>query len=806
MKLKINKINILLSLFILLFSLSAFSQTGVLKGKVFDANSNEVIPFADILVENSNLYSASNENGEFRIENIPPGVYNIQVSSLGYETQTLAELTIGSVRERNIEVFLDENVKQLDEVEVVSKVFKRDAESPVSVTRLGATEIYRSPGANRDISSVVQTLPGVATTASFRNDLIVRGGAPGENKFYLDGIEIPNINHFATQGSSGGPVGMINVNFIKNVDFYTGSFPSSRGNALSSIMDISSKKGNSEKFSGTLTLGSSDFGITLDTPTGDNSSMLFSVRRSYLQFLFEQLKLPFLPTYTDFQYSHHFNIDDKNQLKIVGLGAIDNFSLNEKVNEGVTDEEIFERNTFILNNLPVSEQWNYALGVNWKRFTGKGYHEFIASRNMLNNSSLKYRYNIETPNNLLLDYQSQEIENKFRWEKHQSNGNWQWYVGAGLENVRYTNETEQQISIGATTQNVLYNTDISFQKYSLFGQASRGFLNEKLTTSFGLRTDFNDYSTNMSNPLSQLSPRLSLEYNWTSKSSVSTSIAKYFQLPAYTILGYKDNADNLVNKQNEVSYFNAWHFVLGYQYQITKFTQLKAESFYKVYDKYPFSVIDGISLANLGSDFGVIGNTEVLSESQGRSYGFEFSAQQKLMDKFFGFLSYTFVRSEFLNNQDAYVPSSWDNKHILNITSGYKLPRNWELGAKFRLLGGAPYTPYDIGLSAQQSVWDVNQQGVLDYARLNELRLNTTHGLDVRIDKKWYFKKWSLDAYIDVQNAYNFKTETPAFFNVVTDQNGIPIPSITDPTAYQYKLITNESGTVLPSIGIKVDF
>ncbi len=797
-------------LLILLFfftTLGAYSQTGVLKGKVFDSNSNEIIPFADILIENSNLlYSVSNENGEFRIENIPPGVYNVQVSSLGYETQTLAELTIGSVRERYIDVFLDENVKQLDEVEVVSKVFRRDAESPVSVTRLGATEIYRSPGANRDISSVVQILPGVATTASFRNDLIVRGGAPGENKFYLDGIEIPNINHFATQGSSGGPVGMINVNFIKNVDFYTGSFPSSRGNALSSIMDISSKKGNSEKLSGTLSLGSSDFGLTLDTPTGENSSMLFSVRRSYLQLLFEQLKLPFLPTYTDFQYAHYFDLNEKNQLKIIGLGAIDNFSLNEKVNEGVTDEDTFERNTFILNNLPVSEQWNYALGVNWKRFTGKGYNEFIASRNMLNNSSLKYRYNIEIPDNLLLDYQSQEIENKFRWERHQSDGNWRWYIGAGLENVTYTNETKQQITIGDLPQEVSYNTDISFQKYSLFGQASRGFLKDKLTASVGLRTDFNDYSTTMSNPLSQLSPRLSLEYNWSSKSSLSTSIAKYHQLPAYTILGYKDNSDILVNKQNDVSYFNAWHFVMGYQYQISKFTQFKAESFYKVYDKYPFSVKDGISLANLGSDFGVIGNTEIISDSKGRSYGFEFSAQQKLTDKFFGFLSYTFVRSEFLDNQDTYVSSSWDNKHVLNITSGYKLPRNWELGAKFRLLGGAPYTPYDIELSAQQAVWDVNQQGVLDYGRLNENRLNTTHGLDIRIDKKWYFNKWSLDAYIDVQNAYNFKAETPAFFNVITDDNGIPIPSTTNPSAYQYKLITNESGTVLPSIGIKIDF
>jgi len=310
------------------------AQTATFTGTVRNITDNQPIPMVDVVLEGTSYFASTDVDGNFKIQNIKPGVYNVLVSLLGYNDERITELTISNVRTQNLEIFLQENVATLQEVVVKTSAFKTKSESPISVTRIGVTEIMRSPGANRDISFVVRNLPGVATTNSFRNDLIVRGGSPSENKFFMDGIEIPNINHFATQGSSGGPVGMINVNFIQNVDFYTGAFPVSRGNALSSVMDITTKKANSERLSGSITFGSSDFGLTIDTPTGKNSGMLLSVRRSYLQFLFDALKLPFLPIYNDFQYVHDFKLNDNNQLTILGLGAIDNFKLNTTVNEG----------------------------------------------------------------------------------------------------------------------------------------------------------------------------------------------------------------------------------------------------------------------------------------------------------------------------------------------------------------------------------------------------------------------------------------------------------------------------------------
>ena len=293
---------ILISIFFTIQLSAVFAQTSTIKGRVFNGINNESIPFANIVIDSTSVGTISDIDGNYKIENLKPGSYNVVCSFLGFKKQVFYEVRVTSTRTTTLDFALVEESTALDEVLISKSPFNRKVESPVSMRTIGASEIYRSPGGNRDISKVIQILPGVASSASFRNDIIVRGGAPNENRFYLDGIEIPNINHFATQGSSGGPVGMINVNFIQEVDFYAGAFPANRGNSLSSIMEFKQIDGNDEKLRGSLMLGSSDIGITLDGPIGEKSTFMFSARRSYLQILFKALNLPFLPTYNDFQY------------------------------------------------------------------------------------------------------------------------------------------------------------------------------------------------------------------------------------------------------------------------------------------------------------------------------------------------------------------------------------------------------------------------------------------------------------------------------------------------------------------------
>ena len=790
------------------------SQNSVIKGKVIDATNNETIPFANVFVEQINSGVASDFDGFYEIENLKPGLYTIKCSFVGYEPVVYAEVIVNPNKPTILDIKLIESSTSLDEVEITASPFQKSEESPVSKRTINATEIYRNPGGNRDISKVITSLPGVASTVSFRNDIIIRGGAPNENRFYLDGIEIPNINHFATQGSSGGPVGMINVNFIREVDLYSGAFPSNRGNALSSVLEFKQIDGNPDRIAKTLTVGSSDFGITLDGPVNNKTTFVFSARRSYLQLLFSAIGLPFLPTYNDFQFKTKTKIDDKNQITFIGLGAIDDFVLNKGINDNilskdsltVQDYDDIESNNYILGYIPVTTQWNYAIGANWTHFKDNSFQNYVFSRNHLNNRSVKYKDNNEVPENLLQNYVSEEIENKFRFENTIRKNGWKINFGTGIEHVTFKNNTFQKIIYQNISDTLEFESVLNFVKTSFFGQISKKALDNKLIASFGIRTDQNSYSKEMSNPLKQLSPRLSVAYAIGEKSSLNFNIGQYFQLPAYTVMGYRNNENQLVNKVNEITYINNKHIVFGLETNPGNFSKVTLEGFYKKYDNYPFLLGDSISLANLGGDFGVIGNEPVTSTSEGRSYGIEFLAQKKLNKSFYGILAYTWVRSEFKDKNDNYVPSAWDNKHIISMTGGIKLKNDWEIGMRFRFSGGSPYTPYNDTISSLINVWDVNSFGVFDYNQLNGERLKSNHGLDIRIDKKWYWKKVTLNIYLDIQNLYNFQAETPRSLIVVTDENGNKISDPNDPSRYQIKYLENTAGTLLPSIGIQFEF
>ncbi len=785
---------------------SLYSQTGVIKGRVYNSINNEPIPFANIYIDSTTTGTVSDVDGNYQLSNLEPGTYNVVCTFLGFQQFKSYEVRVSPAKPAILDFPLVETSSSLGEVVLSSSPFNKTEESPLSLRTIGTEEILRSPGGNRDISKVIQILPGVSSTLSFRNDIIVRGGAPNENRFFLDGIEVPNINHFATQGSSGGPVGMINVNFIREVDFYSGAFSASRGNALSSIIEFKQIEGNDEKLSGTFMVGSSDIGLTLNGPIGKKSTFLLSARRSYLKLLFKALALPFLPTYNDMQFKQTIQLNDKNKITLIGLGAVDDFELNTIVNDGISDQDIIERNRYILGYLPVNTQWNYTFGGKWTHFSKNSYQDFIVSRNHLNNQSVKYKDNIKDPQYLLLDYNSQEIENKFRFENTYRSNGWKWIAGAGFETAYYTNSTYNKKEINSQIEVIDFDSDLRFNKYFIYSQLSKTIINNKLMLSIGLRSDINDYSEEMTDPLKQISPRFSASYSLTEKLSVNFNTGIYFQLPAYTVMGYRDSSNQLVNQNNNITYIESDHFVCGLEYNFTSLSKITVEGFYKLYSNYPFLLNDSISLANLGGDFGVIGNEPAVSNSDGRSYGVELLLQQKLSTSVYGILSYTFVRSEFNNKDGNPVPSTWDNQHILNITAGKKLKKNWEIGFKFRLLGGAPYTPYDKNLSAIKSIWDVNQQGIPDWLRLNQERNPLTHALDIRLDKKWFFKKWLLNAYLDVQNVYNFQAETQAFLTLEYDQAGNPVTDPNNTNAYQLKEIENTSGTVLPSIGLMIEF
>lgn len=797
----------LISLSIFIFiSLVTYSQSGVITGRVFNSINNQPVEFAKIQLVGFQKGAISDIDGKFTINEIVPGIYSIKVLGIGFKELILDDITVTNSRSVEIDLPLEELVLEQEEVTVKANPFRKVKESPVSLKTLNSAEIERLPGANRDVSKVLQALPGVASPASFRNDVIIRGGSPSENKFYLDGIEVPNINHFATQGSSGGPVGLLNINFIRSIDFYSSAFPSNYASGLSSVISFNQKEGNKEDLIANIALGSSDLALTLDGPLGKKSSFIFSARRSYLQLLFSVLKLPFLPTYNDAQFKVNYDINQNNKISIIGLGALDDFVLNTAANDGVEDVEQRELNDFFLDNIPTQDQWNYAIGINYLHYSKNSNQRFVLSRNMLKNISQKYLNNIEEPQNLIFDYSSFEAENKFRFEHTWRKNGYRIMTGVGYEYARFQAKTYNNIIISGTPTVIDVTSNLDMHKGAIFGQVSKSFFKDRLDLSLGLRSDINSYSNSMLNPLKQLSPSFSINYAITEKLNISGSVARFNQLPSYTILGYRDNNNVLKNKENNLRYIQADHFVVGTSY-LTKFdAKFSLEGFYKIYNYYPFSINDSISLANLGSDFGIIGNEEVTSTSEGRSYGLEFLYQQKLFKGFYCLLAYTYVNSEFKTKFNNYAPSTWDSRNIISITGGKRFKKGWEIGFRWWFSGGAPYTPNDIATSSLTQVWDINNSAVLDYNQLNQRRGSSYHQLNIRVDKRFSFEKLSLNIYLDVQNVYNNKARTAPILLVQKDESDNKIIDPNDPSRYLTKEIDNLSGIVQPSIGIILDF
>ena len=766
------------------------------KGTVIDKSSRQPLEFINVMIVGLNKGGVTNAEGKFSIEQVPPGIYRLQASAIGYKTVTTPEYIL-STRDLHIQIEMEENQTELEGVTITASPFRRDIESPVSLRIIGLQEIEKSPGANRDISRIVQSYPGVAfSPIGYRNDLIVRSGSPSENRFYLDGVEIPNINHFSTQGASGGPVGILNADLIREVNFYTGAFPTDKGNALSSVLDFKLRDGDMERNSVKATLGASEVSLASNGHLGKKTSYLVSVRQSYLQFLFDMLGLPFLPTFTDAQFKLKTRFDAQNELTVLGLGGIDKMKLNTKADD--------EDNEYILSYLPKIQQETFTLGAVYRHYAGAHVQSVIASHSYLNNRNTKYRQNDESnPDNLTLRLRSTEQNTQFRLENSSSFRNWKVTVGANLDYSQYSNTTFQKVYTDHA-QTFDYHTYLDIMRWGLFGTINYTSIDERFTASLGLRTDANNYSAAMKDMTDQLSPRLSLSYQLTEHWSLSGNAGLYYQLPPYTALGFKNNNGLYANKY-ALRYMQVSQGSIGINWRKGDTFEVSLEGFYKDYDKIPLSVADGIPLTCKGNDYGVIGNELLTSTAQGRSYGAELLLKWLIAKKLNLASSFTLFKSEYRNNKESeYIASAWDNRFIFNLRGTYNLPRHWSVRMKVSCIGGAPYTPYDADKSSLVTAWNAQGKPYYDYTRYNEERLPAFTQVDIRIDKTFYLKRCMLGFYIDLQNIAGSKLKQA---DVLMSTGVIKNPDA--PIAgqrYVMKSVKQESGTLLPTLGITFEY
>ena len=769
-------------------------QGYTVSGRVTDRITRESIPYAAVVVVGvEGTGTLADSTGVFVLENVRPGIVQFSAIQLGYRTVVTAEYKITPYTPF-IEIEMEPDPDELTASTVSPSPFLRTVESPVSVRVISLGDIDRIPGANKDIARIVRSYPGVSySPIGYRNDLIVRGGGPSENAFFIDGIEIPNINHFATQGASGGPVSILNSDLIREINFYTGSFPANRGGALSSVMDISLKDGNPDKQAFKATVGASEVGGSVSGHIGKNTTYIASVRQSYLMFLFRLLGLPMLPDYIDGLFKSKTKINEKNEVTFIALAGFDNLRLNEEPDDKADE--------YLLSYLPLLKQETFTVGTSYKHFSDRSIQTYSFSFNYLNNRSRKYLDNDESdPRNLILYSSGLEGKAQMRFENRSYYGSWTVREGGEIYFRHYDSDVYRQLARGDAMD---YTTRLSFFGAGVYASADYKSPGGKINASAGVRADGASFSKNTAAFWKQLSPRASVSFlpwqNW----SFNASAGVFHQLPPVTALSFRDDDGKATNKGLE--YMRVASMAVGADWQYRDRIFVGLEGFFKQFFDIPLSVATGVPLTCTGADYGSVGEELLVSASQGRAYGVELLVRWLIPDRLSLVGSATIYKSEYrADSGSEYIPSAWDNRFIINLSGVYDLPRYWSIGMKVSAIGGSPYTPYDEEASSLKVIWDAAGRPVYDYSRYNQSRLDPYCQIDLRVDKNFYFRKWTLGLYLDLQNVTFSKIRQPDTYlstgNIVNPE--------ASPSEQRYSLETLElwSGMIVPAIGVTVEF
>ncbi|MFO7846767.1 MAG: TonB-dependent receptor [Balneolaceae bacterium] len=775
--------------FILLIGFSTGIQAqsaGTLTGYVTDARSGEPLVGANVGLQGTSKGASTDSDGFYEIDNIEPGTYTVVATYVGYESQRQNNISVRSAGNRNINFELSPTAEQLEEVVVsVSEPFTAPPENPVSFRRLSPEAISTYPAGNSDIAKVVQSLPGVSgSVTGFRNDVIIRGGAPNENIYYLDGIEIPTINHFSTQGSAGGPAGLLNVSFFEGVELSTSAFGASAGNALSGVLRFNQRNGNDRGFRTNFRVGASEAALTTEGPlfkgdaTSSNTTFVASVRRSYLQLLFQLIDLPFLPDYWDYQYKVDHKFNSKNRISLIGVGSIDDFRIN--VPDDITPDQ-----QATLDQVPVIQQKTNTTGLTYERrlSDGIGVSRTSLSQSRFFNDFSRYRDN-ENQDGLFSRNRAREVRNTLRNETTFFREQSTISVGASARLNNFENDFFDD------NTGVSFNSDLTFLSYGGFFQWSSEGLTEWLDLTAGIRFDGNTFTGRGNEIYRTLSPRASLTVNLDEDGEWKgvLSVGRYFKKPPLNLLGYKERG-NFVNRDSQ--YIRSDHLTGGINYFPRPSTKISVEGFLKLYDDYPVSTREEVSLANLGGGFEVLGNDDVESVGKGRTYGVEFLTQQTLTTNYYAILAYTLFWSEFTGfDRSLWLPSAWDSRHLLTFTGGYQIGNSWEFSLRTRLIGRTPFAP----INEDRSI-ETYPEFVFDYSRLGSERLEPFNATDIRIDRKWNFQNFSFDLYLEIQNVFGQDAPSEPSYLL---ENG------SSPEFVRVDQLSESS--ILPTIGFILDF
>jgi outer membrane receptor for ferrienterochelin and colicin len=729
------------SITLLAENLTLKNMTGSLEGTIIDVTTNQPLPGTNLTIEGTQLGATSSTKGYFQIPHVPIGRYQIKATLLGYKAEMKTEIIIATNRVTRVDFALQPTVLDIGQnVEIKAYYFVKEAERPVSIQTLSAQDIRSSPGSGQDIFRILQAMPGVSVTSANSAKLIVRGGAPEENKTLLDNLEINNPLHFAQEGSAAmGVISVINPTLIKNVEFITGGFPAEYGDKMSSVMEIKLKEGNKTQFNHDLNLSLGGFDATLDGPISNNGVMALSLRRGIFDLFTQMMNRPIMPRYWDAVGKISYQLGKKNYLSFIG------FFYNDEVRKtGLIKEHAeFSRNYKYMR----WDEYETTGGLNWRYlFCSRGYAL----------TTLEY-----TQNHWKTTYGND-------WNKKINGNESREYLSRLKSNVTYQFSTKITAKAGMLYENIDSHQErwraadtsragFIYDSYSLdftmpATSKASGFVQAniqpatRLFINLGARYDYFELTK-----ATNWSPRLGLIYNITDQTSLTAAWGKYYQTPStYSIS--QDPANSTLGNSRAI------HYIVGVEQLLSADTKLKVEAYYK----------------DLSKVFTANDTTRVITNTgSGYSQGIELSFQKKMSHRLSANIAYCWSVSKREDSET--LPEynfDYDRRHNLTFMTGYKFNDNWQLGVKFQYASGNPFTPI-TGAQEFMGDWYV-KDGIK-----NSANYPAFHKLDIRIDRYFHFNNWTLNAYLDIWNVYDQKNVISYYYEV-DDQGKITRQTFND--------------------------
>ncbi|MDX1700912.1 MAG: TonB-dependent receptor, partial [Melioribacteraceae bacterium] len=636
---------------------------------------------------------------------------------------------------------------------------------PLGTVNFSSEEIRRAPGSAGDVSRIIYGLPSLAKVNDSRNSLIVRGGSPIENSFYIDNIEIPNINHFPVEGSSDGPIGILNVDFIEDVNFYSGGFSPVYGDRLSSIMEIKYREGAKDKIQPQLNLNMAGFGGAFEGPISNKGSYMVSGNMSYLDLILDESETGgAIPRYGDVQAKITYNLNDKNKLTLLEVMSLDQINLDY--------ENALE--TDLTNVYGKTDGLTNVIGLNWQNVWDKsGYSNTSISHTYY---GYKRDYSETKTMNHLFTNNSKENALKLRnvnYYKMDKRNNFEFGLEARYNFSRFDVLYEEwEDHYGNPTPRLYVNNKINTLKTGLFAQHNIN-ITDKFNLNYGARIDYFEYNDNLN-----FSPRVSMAYGFDNGVSISASAGIFTQEIPTNFLVQNDDFKNLSTPSSN-------HFILGVSKIMGESTRLSIEGYYKTYSNLPIdpsqpdvfifdqSMIDGLFL----------NHESLVDKGEAFSRGVEIMIQKKLASDFYGLASASYSKTRYKDLNGNWNDRIYDNVFNFTLEGGYIPNDEWEFKVRWIYAGGAPYTPFDLEKSTQFN------RGIWDLENINGKRLPDYHSLNVRVDKRFYFTGSNLIVYLSVWNAYG--RENIAFYQWNEKEN---------------KLDKQLQWSTLPVLGIEFEF